>query len=123
WDGVHPTAAGHRLIAALANDYLYYGDLGAQATVQAETGYRQRADLLDMATEVLSGRAAWAPGMQMTFGVLADSVETDARGPVAAAEATGWGARVGFDYVTTDRKRLGFATTFRTTDVDAGPMD
>ncbi|MFP5296329.1 MAG: SGNH/GDSL hydrolase family protein, partial [Alphaproteobacteria bacterium] len=35
WDGVHPTAAGHRLIAALANDYLYYGDLGAQSTVQA----------------------------------------------------------------------------------------
>ena len=42
WDGVHPTAAGHRLIAMLANDYLYYGDLGAQSTVQAETGFRRQ---------------------------------------------------------------------------------
>ena len=122
WDGVHPTAAGHRLIAALANDYLYYGDLGAQSTVQAETGYRQREDLLDMATEGLSGRAAWTPGMQMTFGLIADSVETDARGPVAAADATGWGGRVGFDYVTSDTKRFGIAATFRTTEVEAGPM-
>lgn len=122
WDGVHPTAAGHRLIAALANDYLYYGDLGAQSTVQAETGYRQREDLLDLASEGLSGRAAWTPGMQMTFGLLADSVETDARGPVAAADATGWGGRVGFDYVTSDTKRFGIAASFRTTEVEAGPM-
>lgn len=122
WDGVHPTAAGHRLIAALANDYLYYGDLGAQSTVQAETGYRQREDLLDLASEGLSGRAAWSPGMQMTFGLLADSVETDARGPVAAADATGWGGRVGFDYVTSETRRFGIAASFRTTEVEAGPM-
>jgi outer membrane lipase/esterase len=122
WDGVHPTAAGHRLIAALANDYLYYGDLGAQSAVQAETGYRQREDLLDLASEGLSGRAAWTPGMQMTFGLIADSVETDARGPVAAADATGWGGRVGFDYVTSETKRFGVAASFRTTEVEAGPM-
>ena len=122
WDSVHPTAAGHQLIAALATDYLYYGDLGAQSTVQAETGLRQREDLLDLATEGLSGRAAWTPGMQMTFGLLADSVETDARGPVAAADATGWGGRVGFDYATSETRRFGLAASFRTTEVEAGPM-
>ena len=123
WDGVHPTAAGHRLLAALAEDYLFYGDLGAQSTVQAETGFRQREDLLDMASEGLSGRAAWEAGSRMTFGALYDSVETDARGVIAAAEATGWGGRVGLDHVMSDSMRFGVAGTFRTAEVEAGPMD
>ena len=122
WDGVHPTAAGHRLLAALADDYLYYGDLGAQSTVQAETAFRQREDLLDLASEGLSGRAAWEAGTHMTFGALYDSVDTDARGVVAAAEATGWGGRVGLDHVMSDSMRFGMAGTFRTAEVEAGPM-
>ena len=122
WDSVHPTAAGHRLLAALANDYLYYGDIGAQSTVQAETGFRQREDLLDLSSEGLSGRAEWQAGTHLTFGTLADSVETDARGPVAAAEATGWGARVGLDHVMSPNARFGFAGTFRTAEVEAGRM-
>ena len=123
WDGVHPTAAGHRLIAALANDYLYYGDLGAQSTVQAETGFRQREDLLDLASEGLSARASWEPGTHLTFGALYDSVETDARGVVAEAEATGWGGRLGVDHVMSDSMRFGLAGTFRTAEVEAGAMD
>lgn len=122
WDGVHPTAAGHRLVAQLANDYLYYGDLGAQSTVQAETGFRQREDLLDLASEGLSGRALWEPGTHLTFGAIADSVDTDARGVVAAAEATGWGGRVGLDHVMSDSMRFGMAGTFRTAEVEAGAM-
>ena len=122
WDGVHPTAAGHRLLAALANDYLYYGDLGAQSTVQAETGFRQREDLLDLASEGLSARGTWEPGTRLTFGAIYDSVETDARGVVAASDATGWGGRVGPDHVMSDTARFGMAGTFRTAEVEAGPM-
>lgn len=122
WDSVHPTAAGHRLLAALANDYLYYGDIGAQSTVQAETGFRQREDLLDLASEGLSGRADWQAGTDLTFGAIADSVDTDARGSVAAAEATGWGGRVGLDHVMSPNARFGFAGTFRTAEVEAGTM-
>ena len=47
-DGVHPTAAGHRAIASLANDYLYYGDRGAATTHQGELSMRQREDSLDL---------------------------------------------------------------------------
>jgi outer membrane lipase/esterase len=122
WDGVHPTAAGHRLISRLAVDYLYYGDIGAQATVQAETAFRQREDLLGISTETFAGRGAWEPGTRMTFGALADSVETDARGSVAKAKATGWGGRVGLDHVISDSVRFGLAGTFRTADVEAGAM-
>lgn len=122
WDGVHPTAAGHRLISQLAVDYLYYGDIGAQSTVQAETAFRQREDLLDISTETFAGRGAWEPGTRMTFGAIADSVETDARGVVAESEATGWGGRVALDHVMSEGLRFGLAGTFRTADVEVGPM-
>jgi len=122
WDGVHPTAAGHRLIARLANDYLYYGDIGAQAAVQAETAFRQREDLLDLSTEAFAGRGAWEPGTHMSFGVVADSVESDARGSVASSKATGWGGRVAIDHVASSSLRFGIAGTFRTADVEAGAM-
>ncbi|WP_332639118.1 autotransporter domain-containing protein [Brevundimonas sp.] len=123
WDSVHPTAAGHQLLARLAVDYLYYGDIGAQSTVQAETGFRQREDLLDLTAEGLSGRAAWEAGTRLTFGAIADSVEIDARGPVAAADATGWGIRAGLDHVMSESSRMGFTATYRTAEVEAGPMD
>ena len=122
WDGVHPTAAGHRLLATLANDYLYYGDAGAQSTVQAETAFRQREDLLDLASEGMSGRADWQAGTHLTFGAIADSVETDARGSVAASDATGWGGRIGLDHVMSPNARMGFAGTYRTAEVEAGRM-
>ncbi len=122
WDGVHPTAAGHRLIARLANDYLYYGDLGSQAAVQAETAFRQREDLLDLSTEAFAGRGAWEPGTHMSFGVVADSVEADARGSVGSSKATGWGGRVALDHVVSESVRFGLAGTFRTADVEAGAM-
>jgi outer membrane lipase/esterase len=123
WDNVHPTAAGHQLLARLANDYLYYGDIGAQSTVQAETAFRQREDLLDLSAESLSGRAAWEEGTHLTFSAIADSVETDARGTVAAADATGWGIRAGLDSVISPGARMGFTATYRTAEVDAGAMD
>ena len=122
WDSVHPTAAGHQLIAQLANDYLYYGDIGAQSTVQAETSFRQREDLLDLASEGMSGRAAWQAGTNLTFGALAGSVETDARGSVAASDTTGYGFRVGVDHVMSPSARFGFAGTFNTAEVEAGAM-
>jgi len=122
WDGVHPTAAGHQLIARLSNDYLYYGDIGAQSTVQAETAFRQREDLLDLSSEGLSGRAAWEPGTHLTFGAIADSVKTDARGRVAEAEATGWGIRGGLDHVMSDSMRFGLTATLRNADIEAGAM-
>ena len=122
WDGVHPTAAGHQLIARLANDYLYYGDIGAQSTVQAETGFRQREDLMDIASEGLSGRADWEAGTHLTFGAIADSVETEARGSVAASDTTGFGVRAGIDHVMSPSMRFGFAGTYRTAEVEAGAM-
>ena len=122
WDTVHPTAAGHRLLAALSNDYLYYGDIGAQSTVQGETAFRQREDMLDLSSEAVSGHGAWEPGTRLIVGALTDSVTTDARGSVAEAEADGWGVRLGLDHVSSPNWRVGLAGSYRSSDVQAGTM-
>ena len=122
WDGVHPTAAGHRLIAALAGDYLYYADRGAQSTVQGETGFRQREDLLDMAAESVSGHAPWSTGTRLSFSLMGDQVETDTRGVVDESRAEGYGMRAGLDHVMTETMRFGFAASVRDAEVEAGAM-
>ncbi len=120
WDGVHPTAAGHRLIATLANDYLYYGDRAAGSTLQGETAYRHREDALDASSARLSGHAAWEEGTSLSVGGLYDRSETDARGTVASAESEGIGAEMRMESGT-ERWRVGLAGSWRDADVTSGP--
>ncbi|PZT98348.1 MAG: autotransporter domain-containing esterase [Brevundimonas sp.] len=119
FDGVHPTAAGHRIIAQLATDYLYYGDIGAQSTLQGETAYRHREDALDSASDALSGRQPWEAGVAVTTSALIDSVDTDARGPVKSATSDGWGARIALEAGPSADWRFGLAGSARKTDVDS----
>lgn len=123
FDGVHPTAAGHRIIAQLANDYLYYGDLGAQTALQGETTYRHREDGLDAAGEALSGREAWEAGVSVTTAALVDSVDTDARGPVTSSSSDGWGARIALEAGPSANWRFGLAGTARKTDVQSRSLN
>nr|WP_316628673.1 autotransporter domain-containing protein [uncultured Brevundimonas sp.] len=119
FDGVHPTAAGHRIIAQLATDYLYYGDIGAQSTLQGETTYRNRQDALDAASDALSGRQPWQAGVAVTTAVLIDNVKTDARGPITSASSDGWGGRIALEAGPSENWRFGLAGTARNTDVDS----
>lgn len=123
FDGVHPTATGHQILANLATDYLYYGDRGAQATLLGETGYRHREDALDAAAEDMSAGREWAPGATLTFSVIGDDVEMDARGSVEAADARGWGGRVALDQTLSPSFRFGLAASFRDTEVDGRSFD
>ncbi len=116
-DGVHPTAAGHRLIARLANDYLYYGDIGAASTLLGETAYRHREDGLEAATERFSGREAWEAGTSITVSGGYDRTETDARGTVSEAESEGYGARMALESGN-ETWRVGLAGSFRDASVD-----
>lgn len=122
FDGVHPTAAGHRLVATLANDYLYYGDRAAGSTLQGETAYRHREDALDAVTGRMSGRAAWTAGTSMSIGGLYDRSETDARGTVAAAESDGYGAQMMLESGT-ETLRFSLTGSYRNADVVAGPTN
>lgn len=123
FDGVHPTAAGHRIIAQLANDYLYYGDLGAQTALQGETAYRHREDGLDAAAQALSGRSPWEAGVSVTTAALVDSVDTDARGSVTSSSSDGWGARIALEAGPSANWRFGLAGTARKTDVQSRSLN
>ncbi|WP_395945083.1 autotransporter domain-containing protein [Brevundimonas sp.] len=118
FDGVHPTAAGHQLIARLAVDYLYYGDIGAQATLQGETTFRHREEALDAASEAFSGRAAWSQGVNVTTAAWGDSLDTDARGVVSESSSDGWGGRIALEAGPSETWRFGVAGTARTSDVE-----
>lgn len=122
WDGVHPTAAGHRLIATLANDYLYYGDLASNATLQGETAFRHREDALDQATARLSGKDAWTAGTSLHGGAFYDAADFDARGEASDGESTSYGAHLGLESGT-ETLRFGLSGAWRVADVEAGPTD
>lgn len=122
WDGVHPTAAGHKLIARLASDYLYYGDLGTQTAVLGETAWRHREDALDGSTASLSGRDAWTTGTAISVAALADRTKTDARGAIGAATSDGYGVRIALESGT-ETMRFGLAGSYRNADVDAGALN
>ncbi|KPF74379.1 GDSL family lipase [Brevundimonas sp. AAP58] len=119
WDGVHPTAAGHRLIATLASDYLYYGDRAASSTIQGETAFRHREDAMDGATARLSGRDAWQAGTTIVGGVMYDTADIDQRGFASAGETTSYGGNVGLESGT-ESLRFGVTGAWRVADVTAG---
>ncbi|WP_292084316.1 MULTISPECIES: autotransporter domain-containing protein [unclassified Brevundimonas] len=122
FDGVHPTATGHAVIARLANDYLYYGDLGSQTAVLGETAWRHREDALDGATASLSGRDAWTTGTAISVSALADRTKTDARGRIGEATSDGYGVRIALE-AGSERMRFGLAGSYRNADVDAGSLN
>ncbi|MET4684846.1 autotransporter domain-containing protein [Brevundimonas faecalis] len=122
FDGVHPTAKGHAVIARLATDYLYYGDLGSQTAVLGETAWRHREDALDGSTAALSGREAWTAGTAISVGALADRTKTDARGAIGEAKSDGYGVRIALESGT-ESLRFGLAGSYRNADVDAGALN
>ena len=119
-DGVHPTALGHRIIAQLANDYLYYGDLGAQSAVMGETSYRHRQDSLDEGTASLSGKADWTDGSSLSMSGSYDKTDTDARGVVASASSEGYAVRAALENAWSNTWKVGLAGGYRHADVDGG---
>ncbi len=122
FDGVHPTAAGHRLLATLSADYLYYGDRSAEATFQGETAFRHREDALTQATARLSGQAAWSAGTSIWGGALYDASGFDRRGAASQGKASSYGAQLGLESGT-ETLRFGLAGAWRTADVEAGPTE
>lgn len=122
FDGVHPTSTGHALLAALATDYLYYGDLGAPTGVQGEFALLNRHDSLEMATGHLGARDGWSSGTNISVGAFGRTSTTDARGVVAEAEAEGYGLRMALESGPSDNLRLGVGGGVSISEVDVGAL-
>lgn len=123
FDGVHPTATGHRALANLALDYMYYGDAGAQTTVLGETAFRHRERAMEDGSARLSGREGWTEGSGgVTAGVVYDQTEFDARGAIAAAETETWGARFQLEAMPSSSWRFGVGLGLDQGDLTAGRL-
>jgi len=120
FDGVHPTAAGHRVLAALANDYLYYGDTGAQIAILSETTYRLREDMMDSASEALSARHGWGAGSSLSFGAVFDRTQTDDRGVVTEADIDSDGIRIALEHSDSENWRFVLAGSARRANGEGG---
>lgn len=120
WDGVHPTAAGHRLLAALATDHIYYLNFGAHSALQGELGLRQRSDGLDMALDRVGMRdfGDLEGGLMVGGGV--GRAEMDARGVIPEADVESQSLQVAIENNLTPTLRGGVAFTAQMSEVDAG---
>jgi len=116
WDGVHPTAAGHALLATVATDYIYYLDFGAHSALQAEIAGRARSDGMD----AVMGRLGYGPTNAhpggLYVGLTYDQTEFDARGNIPGGDMDGGTLIVGADGEVTPGLRAGGALQLRTGD-------
>ena len=123
WDGVHPTAAGHRLLAALATDHIYYLNFGAHSALQGELALRQRSDGLDMALDRLAMRDFSGLGGGISVGGGVGRSSLDARGLIPEADVESQALRVAVENNLSDQLRAGVAFTAETGEVEAGLVD
>jgi outer membrane lipase/esterase len=122
FDGVHPTARGQQLLAALATDYLYYGDAGAATTLLGETAYRHRERRAGEALAGLTGRESAPAGAVISGGYSYETADIDARGPVGAADSEGHGVRMALATGLNGGWSLGLSGAFDKAEVEAGAL-
>jgi len=96
FDTVHPTAAGHRGLAALTNDYIYYGTRGAGAVAMGETGLAHREAALEAALDRVNERPD-GEGARFTLAIEGQGSTDDSRGMVPEIERDTAAVRVAVD--------------------------
>lgn len=129
WDGVHPTATAHTMLAALAEDYIFYGNqgLGFGSLTEVSEATRQAsfdatlAHLNDLAAMArLLGQAA-GPA-QVTFSAEGSTSSIDARGVMPGYDVTTGSARLFIDRAFSAEFRAGAAVAYTHNDVSASPF-
>jgi outer membrane lipase/esterase len=121
FDTVHPTAAGHRGLAALANDYLYYGRRGAVAAAIAETGLAHREAAQHAAMSLLEDGPD-GPGARFSLVVDAGTSEDTERGDVPDVERDTRTVRFAVDAQVRPDVVVGLVVHGADTSVEAGPL-
>jgi len=123
WDGVHPTAAGHAFIAALASDYLFYADRSAPTAAQGETALRHRAQAQDAVFSRLGHTELGVGETGVSIILDGEEATVDARGVMPEVEDKSQSFRVALDHIATDDLRVGGLFSITQSEVDAGLID
>ncbi len=96
WDNVHPTAAGHRGLAALALEYLFYGSIGAATAALGETSLEHRESATGAALDRLEEDRE-GDGPRFSLALDGGRGTVDARGSVPGIERDTAAVRVSVD--------------------------
>jgi outer membrane lipase/esterase len=102
WDGVHPTAAGHRLIASVLGQYMVAPALSAAYAVLGETAIDDRRVGLSRAFDRLDSARLGTPGVNTYFINLYGSTATgDGNGSRLSFRSSSYGVNFGMDRAIT----------------------
>jgi outer membrane lipase/esterase len=122
WDGVHPTAQTHAILAAILTDYVTYGDRGAAVGAETETALRRRTQTFDTAIDRLQGRDFGADKSGLGVSLEYDSAQVDARTYVDTTRDASETLRVSLDGVISPTLKVGGLFSVSNADIDAGAL-
>lgn len=123
WDGVHPTVAGHALVAQTIRQYLFAPQLSAYSATLAEIALNGRRSEALRGFERLRDHAA-APGVNAYFvNVFGDIGETKAAAQRSAFDWRVGGVQFGMTRALTNAYTIGLVGSISTGSVKAGLND
>ncbi len=123
WDGVHPTAAGHALVAATVRQYLFAPQYAALSASVAEIGVLGRRSEALRGFERLNGHSA-EPGRNEFFvNVFGDIGESKAGAARAGFDWRTGGVQFGMTRALTANYTVGLVASVSTGDVKSGFND
>lgn len=123
WDSVHPTTAGHAFIAALATEYLYYGDFSVPTAAEGETALRHRAQASDAVFGRIGSGAFDTDRTGVSIVVDAEQATADARGLMPETEDDSTSFRIVLEHVQSETLMWGGQFSATRSEVETGPLE
>lgn len=123
WDSVHPTTAGHAFIAALATEYLYYGDFSVPTAAEGETALRHRAQASDAVFGRIGSGAFDTDRTGVSIIINAEQATVDARGLMPETDDDSTSFRIVLEHVESENLMWGGQFSATQSEVDAGPLN
>ena len=123
WDNVHPTAAGHRFLAALATDYAYYGDFATPYARVSEFALDHRLQSLERASDRVEAGGLGAGQTAVSLLVDIESASFDADQTMPEGDTRSTSVRLSADHGMSDRMRVGGMLSLSAGDAEVGPLD
>ncbi|MBL8586967.1 MAG: autotransporter domain-containing protein [Methylobacteriaceae bacterium] len=121
WDGVHPTTAGHALVAQAVRQYLFAPQLSAYSATLAEIALNGRRSEALRGFDRLRDHAA-APGVNSYFvNVFGDIGESKTAAQRSAFDWRVGGVQLGMTRAITNAYTIGLIGSVSTGSVKAGP--
>lgn len=120
WDGVHPTAAGHSFIAALATEYLTYQDQSVPTAAQGETALRHRAQAMDAVFTHIGVGAFDTDNDGVSIIIDGEEATIDARGLMPETQDDSTSFRISLDHAASENLMFGGMFSATKSQVDVG---